>query len=120
MTETAVQQAIIANIKLCVRPVDVRAVPNGGKRTRWQAAQAKREGMLRGTPDLFCAWPGGCGWLEVKRPGYVPSDVSKEQQALIALWRSWGLNVAIASSPESALATLALWGAPVVAQTPAR
>lgn len=30
----------------------VAAVPNGGKRTRWQQQQAKREGVSAGFPDL--------------------------------------------------------------------
>jgi hypothetical protein len=116
--ETPVQQAILAAIRACVRPVDVRAIPNGGKRTRWQAMQAKREGMEPGTPDLFVSWPGGCGWIEVKRPaargGHRESDVSDAQRELIDMWRAWGHNVAICTSPESALDCLRLWGAPVV------
>ena len=115
--EAAVQSAIVQAIRAAVKPCTVFAIPNGSKRPVWQQRQAKSDGVVKGAPDLCIVWPGGMGWIEVKRPGYTQSSVSHEQRALIELWRSWGMNVTIASSIDSALASLTLWGAPVKVRT---
>ena len=40
------------------------AVPNGSRRTRWEAAQAKEEGMVAGVADLLLLVPSsGCHGL---------------------------------------------------------
>ena len=114
--EAATQKAIVDAIRATVHPCTVFAIPNGSKRTLWQQRQAKSDGVLKGVPDLCIVWPGGIGWIEVKREGYTLGAVSHEQRALIEQWRGWGMNVAIASSVDSALSTLALWGAPVLAR----
>jgi hypothetical protein len=115
--EGPVQSDIIFAIESCVRPVDVRAVPNAtGKLGKAQQGKLKREGRKAGTLDLIVAWPGGAGFIEVKPPGYSPSDVSPEQAELISRWRFWGLNVGIATCGVTALKLLASWGAPLRVQ----
>jgi len=114
--EIAVQASIIAAVRRAVLPCDVLAIPNAGKRGRGAQASVKREGIMRGSPDLAVVWPGGVGFLEIKRPGYTDSAVSPEQRALLARWADWGINVGIASSIDEALDLLRSWGAPVMAQ----
>lgn len=50
------------------------AIPNGAKRSAWEAIQAKREGLSSGFPDVICLWAGGCAYLEFKTRGGVLSD----------------------------------------------
>lgn len=110
--EQDVQQGMVQAILRTFDPIDVRAVPNGGKRGRGGQAQIRKEGVKPGTPDLIAAWPGGVGFIEVKRPGWTPCEVSDEQDKLHVQWRSWGHNVGIAASKDDALALLIEWGAP--------
>lgn len=62
------------------------SVPNGGKRSRGEAAKMVREGLQRGVPDLliFDAPPGVEGKvgtaLEMKKAGAPPSSVRPEQK----------------------------------------
>ena len=56
----------------------IHAIPNGGGRSRVEAARLKAEGVVKGVPDLFC--PALCLWIEMKRQrGGV---VSKEQKEI--------------------------------------
>lgn len=62
------------------------AVPNGGARHPAVAGKLKAEGVKRGVPDLVLPVPLGSfhgAYVEMKRPGSSPSDVSAEQ-------REWG------------------------------
>lgn len=110
--EADVQQGIVQAILRVFDPIDVRAVPNAGKRGRGAQAQIRKEGVKAGTPDLIAVWPGGVGFIETKRPGWTPCEVSAEQRELHDQWRSWGHNVGIAASKDDALALLVSWGAP--------
>ena len=65
-TELQEQQALLHWLRL--KKIPYAAIPNGGKRTRWQAAQAKAEGMVAGAPDLVVILPDGATlWIEMKR-----------------------------------------------------
>lgn len=46
----------------------VAAVPSGQKRTRWQQQQAKKEGLVRGFPDLILVSSGWAEGGDVIRP----------------------------------------------------
>lgn len=52
-------------------------IPNGGKRTKYEAARFKAMGVVPGIPDLFLAIPKG-GYhgmfIEMKRPGDIPDE----------------------------------------------
>jgi hypothetical protein len=52
-SEIVVQKQCLDMIAKLFPNTRVAAVPNGQKRTRWQAMQAKREGMSAGFPDLI-------------------------------------------------------------------
>ena len=51
-SEIAVQRQCLDMIAKLFPNTRVAAVPNGQKRTVWQAQQAKKEGMSAGFPDL--------------------------------------------------------------------
>lgn len=112
--ETAVQREIVSVIRQTVYPCTVFAVPNAtASLTAQTQAKLKREGRVPGIPDLCIVWPGGSGWIEVKRPGYTASAVSAAQREMHALWRGWGVNVGIATTHDEAIALLRGWSAPV-------
>ena len=69
------------------------AVPNGAKRSPALARYMVDEGLKSGAPDLFIAHPGSSDgvscpgiFIEMKRVGYVPSDVKPAQ-------REWGARL---------------------------
>ena len=55
-------------------------IPNGGKRTKVEAARLKAMGVVPGVPDLFLAI-AGYGYyglfIEVKKPGQIPGPDKK-------------------------------------------
>ncbi len=57
-SEIQIQEAIVKWLRTAL-DCRVCPIPNGGKRTRWQQLQTKREGMERGAPDLFVIWSDG-------------------------------------------------------------
>jgi hypothetical protein len=65
-----------------------------------------KTGLGRGTSDLICIVPprGRFLGVEVKRPGYSPSDVRAEQRAWIDAVRKFGGVAGIATDVASALA----------------
>lgn len=109
--EGPVQEAIVAMI-VAEFVVDVYSTLNGAKLSHKVRAKMKREGLTRGIVDLHLDWDTDDGWLEVKLPGYTPSDVTAEQRRFIDRKRAKGRNAAIVSTVEAARSTLILWGVP--------
>lgn len=66
-TEDQLQAAIVALLRVRYRDAIVAAIPNGGARSKVEAARMKGTGTLAGMPDIVVILPGGrtC-WLEVK------------------------------------------------------
>lgn len=69
-----------------------------------------RTGLGTGTSDLICVVPpyGRFLGIEMKAPGYSPSDVSPDQHCWLAVIRRFGGITGVASSPEEALALVEL------------
>lgn len=63
-------------------------------------------GLGLGTSDLICVVPphGRFLGIEIKRPGYSPSDVSDKQRAWLAVVRQFGGVSGIATNEQEALA----------------
>ena len=68
-----------------------------------------KTGLGRGTSDLICIVPpyGRFLGVEVKRPGYSPSDVRPEQQSWLAAVRQFGGVSGVATNETEALALVA-------------
>lgn len=113
MAEVDIQQAFRKRLYYTAPRVRVVAVPNGMRTTAWSARQAKREGMSSGFPDVICLWPGGVAFIEFKAP---KGRVSENQSE----WHEWldenGHRVAVARSPDDAIAFLRTCGAPIMEQ----
>ena len=82
------------------------AIPNGGKRSKSEAARMKRTGTLAGATDIVIALPGGGTlWIETKTERGRLSD---EQIAVHARLRALGHIVVVARSiPELHAAVVA-------------
>jgi hypothetical protein len=94
---------------------DLHAIPNGGKRGKAVAAKMKREGVLRGVPDLFlpAGMIGGCGlrmyhglYLETKAPG---GTLTREQREFMQRAADRGYACATYRSADEGIALLLLY-----------
>ncbi len=71
----------------------------------YQAVAAKKAGMKKGFPDVSLPVPSGCWhglFIEMKRAGGVPSDVSAEQREWLAMLEAHGNKTAVAFGWEMA------------------
>lgn len=103
LSETAiVMQLRKLALYACPR-VHLVAVPNGAKRTVWQAAQAKREGMATGFPDLIALAPGKVAFLEIKT---AKGRVSEAQGEWLDRITACGFPCGVFHSADDALAFL--------------
>lgn len=111
MTEADLAQQLRKRLYYTAPTVALVAVPNGARRTQWEARQAKKEGMASGFPDLVCLAPGGLvAFIELKLPKGKVSDVQAEW--LDRLGR-WGHACAVVRSVEEGVAFLKAQGFPV-------
>lgn len=105
------QAVFVATMRRTAKACRVYAVPNGGKRTHWAAAKAKREGMIAGEPDIGVTWADApTARIEFKDGKGKPSDVQIEALNWYFLR---GHPVAICRTCEGAMAWLASLDAPV-------
>lgn len=117
-TERQVQRAILSMMGTAFRSVLVHHSPNGGHLAGNDEARFKQVGALKGDgmkvgwPDLTCVWNHGIAFMEVKRPGYSPSQVSKQQIEIHERLAEMGFAPAIVTSPDEAFAFLRERGAP--------
>jgi len=110
--EAQVQRAIIDRLRWagCMAV----HIPNAGKRSLAGGRRVKAEGMRPGFPDLAVYGPSGRhALLEVKRPGWTPSDLSATQRETHDRLRALGHHVAVVDSPEAAVAALTAAGWPI-------
>lgn len=117
-TERQVQRAILQMMGRAFPSVLVHHSPNGGHLAGNDQARFKQVGALKGDgmkvgwPDLTCVWNRGVAFMEVKRPGYSPSQVSPQQLQIHAQLAEMGFAPAIVTSEEDAFAFLRERGAP--------
>jgi hypothetical protein len=109
--EDSRQAPLVAYIRKYERACRIVAIVNGAKRTRWEAAKAKREGMLSGEPDLSITWADNpTARIEMKDGQSMPTP---NQIAALNWYHRRGHPVAVCRTMEGALAWLASIGAPV-------
>ena len=106
--EARIQAAVIEWIRWCAPQVVAYAVPNGGLRTKSEAARLKWQGVLPGIPDIGLVFPGGqAGFFEVKPPKEYLSD---EQKEMLPRLEALGARCAVVRSIEDARAAFEVWG----------
>jgi hypothetical protein len=108
--EARIQAAIVEWIRTVAPGVVVFAVPNGGLRSKSEAALMRWTGTLAGVPDLMVMAPQGRAYgLEVKAP---KGRVSPQQRALMFRLQSIGVGTAVVHSIEETRPAFAAWGIP--------
>jgi hypothetical protein len=108
--EDRIQIGIIKYLRavLPAREYRVCHIPNGGKRSKIEAAIFKRMGVLAGIADIIIVGPmGRCWFIECKSANGVLSETQRDFQTFcIAI----GVPYVIAQSIDHVMAALAHWG----------
>lgn len=103
-TEHAIQAAFLSWWSHQTYPGLLFAIPNGGSRSGRAGAMLKAEGVLKGVPDLFYAYPchGRHGiFIEFKR-AHPKGRLSPEQKDVISHLEAIGYQVAVVYSGHGA------------------
>lgn len=110
-SEDSRQATFVATMRRTAKACRVMAVPNGAKRSHWEAAKAKREGMAPGEPDTGITWADApTARIEFKNGQKMPSE---DQIKTLNWYHLRGHPVAVCRTAEGAIAWLASIGAPV-------
>lgn len=110
--EGPVQRAIIETVRIVAPGVDIRHIPNGGLRNARVAANLKRNGVVRGTPDLMLILSSGdVAFIEVK--AHQNDRLTPEQEAFWDLCKSRGVKICKMWDAALVSAQLHVWGEPV-------
>lgn len=110
-SEDARQATFVATMKRIAKGCRVYAVPNGGKRSVWAAAKAKREGMIAGEPDTGISWADvPTARIEFKNGRSMPTP---EQIEALNWYHLRGHPVAVCRTAVGAINWLRSVGAPV-------
>lgn len=107
--EDARQIAFLRDARLLCPAVDIFAVPNAGRRTRWEAAKRKREGMKAGALDLVATWNRGVAFIEFKDGRKMPDANQRER---LNRYFEQGHHCGVFRQERSALEWLRSIGAP--------
>ena len=106
--ETRQQAAVIAWIRLVAPQCIAFAVPNGGYRTKSEAARLKWSGVLAGVSDLVIVDEHGLAYfLELKS---VDGVLSESQKAFRAICAERNIPYAICHNVTEASKIFAEWG----------
>lgn len=106
--EARIQAAIVEWTRIVAPQAIVFAVPNGGLRSKAEAARMKWTGTLPGVPDLaVIADPGRVFFIEVKALGGAVSPAQREFMDRLAVVRA---PCAIARSIDDVRRAFAVWG----------
>lgn len=109
--EDARQQAFLRDARIICPGVDIFAVPNAGRRSRWEVAKRKREGMRAGVLDLVAESRGGVAFLEFKDGRAMPNANQRER---LNRYYEHGQHCGVFRQEQSALEWLRLIGAPFI------
>lgn len=121
--EEALQQAMVQTLRALLSSGWLVAhVPNGGKRTKAEAARFKAVGVVAGFPDLMVIGPGKVLFMELKAPrkrlksgaeSQAKAETSDAQDAVLSLLSGAGWPVAVVRSIDEAQAFLRAHGVPM-------
>lgn len=109
-SEAHIQSAFVGRLRMFAPEVRYAASLNGLRTSMRQAVNARKTGMSKGFPDMLCLWLGGAGFVEFKAK---VGPLGEEQLRWLVWLHEAGFNVAVCRHPDSALAALESWGAPL-------
>jgi hypothetical protein len=108
--EARIEAAIVELVRTVAPQVLIFHIPNGGLRSKREAARLKWIGVVAGIPDLALVLPGGqIRFIEVKT---AIGKLSAEQTAIHAWLVAVGCPPAICRSIDDARRALTAWGVP--------
>lgn len=106
--EYRIQASVVQWVRLVAPEVVIFAIPNGGLRTKAEAALLRWVGTLAGVPDLCIVMPGGrCAFFEVKTDA---GKLSPAQADMLARLDDMDVPYAIIRSVDDARDALAELG----------
>lgn len=109
LSEEQVQRAVCRHLeRRAVTGLVWFSVPNGGGRSRVDAAVMKATGTKPGAPDLLAFHAGRSFGLELKRDS--GGRLSPAQLEMHAALRAAGVEIAVACGLDQALEQLENWG----------
>jgi hypothetical protein len=108
--EARIQADVLEWLNAVAPELIVFHVPNGGYRSKAEAARLKWQGVLPGVPDLVLIGSAGRIWfLEIKTAtGYL----SPEQHAFADRCTAFGVPFAVIRGIDDARRAFAAWGIP--------
>jgi hypothetical protein len=106
--EARIQASIFDWAGIAAPDVLIFAIPNGGLRSKGEAARLKWTGVVAGIPDLAVVAPGGrLFFIEVKAPG---NSLSESQKAMVDRLTALRVPFALARSIDDVRDAFNLWG----------
>jgi hypothetical protein len=106
--EARIQAAIVEWVRTIAPDVLIFAVPNGGLRSKAEAARLKWTGVVAGVPDLAVIAPSGkAHFLEVKTP---TGRLSDDQREIIAALGRLGSPFMTVTSIDDVRRAFSCWG----------
>lgn len=109
--ETARALAAMRRARMICPAVDIVAIPNAGRRTRWEAMQRRREGMVAGALDWVVTWAGGVGFAEWKDGQEMPDGNQRDRLNMLT---RMGHHCGVFRREDSFFAWLRQCGAPFI------
>jgi hypothetical protein len=106
--EARIQAAIVAWVRAVAPELLIFAVPNGGLRSKAEAARMKWTGVLAGVPDLVIVAPGGRAYFIEVKP--AAGRLSPDQLAILDALLALGTPPAICRSIDDTRRAFAAWG----------
>ena len=109
--EQHTQAAVVRFLRSALaEPSHFHHVPNGGARSKVEAAILKGQGVVAGTPDIFLFAPGVVVAIEMKSEG---GRTSPAQREVMEKLRQCGVHTAICRSVDDVIEALNEAGVPL-------
>lgn len=106
--EARIQASIVEWVRLVAPDVLIFAVPNGGLRSKMEAARLKWTGVVPGIPDLaVIARSGKAHFLEVKT---ATGRLSEDQRAIFGVLGKLGAPLMTVTSIDDVRRAFSGWG----------
>jgi len=111
VTEDQLQASIVDYVRWVLPHAVIFAVPNGGLRTKREAAKLKWTGALAGVSDLvLLACTNGISRAYLIECKTATGRLSPEQSAFLSDCRSMGFQTAVVRSLDDMVNALKAWG----------